>query len=1515
MKKLLLLVLLLSTFFGYAQYTLIPDANFEKALFDLGFDSGAPDGKVLTASISGITSLKINSRGIKDLTGIQDFTSLLGLTCSFNELSKLDISKNILLQSLDCDSNKLTTIDLSNNKDLQFIDCGNNLLTNLDISKQTVLTNLYCYINPFSVLDLTKNIKLLILDCYSNQLTNLDVSKNPSLRNLYCAYNFLTSLDVSKNTSLEHLDCGTNKLTNIDVSNNISLTGIRCNNNNLVTLNLKNRNNTNFYTTDLTSNPSLTCIQIDNKSFSDSKWSLNKDATASFSENCNKTAAAIAPPVITATGNQTYCPGTSLKIVQTISITNDPAEPDTDAIYIQVSTGYVNGQDKLTLANPTLHSNIATSWDATAGKLKLYSPTGNKIAYTDFVSAIKDVEFSNSSPNPTGTRNFSITIGQANYLPSTGHYYQFVPNIGITWTSAKPAAEALNYYGLKGYLATILSADEAQIAGEQAEGAGWIGGSDAAAEGTWRWVTGPEGLANGGLGIIFWNGLANGTTPNYAKWNNSEPNQYLGRPENYAHITASGVGITGSWNDLTNTGDLTGDFQPKGYIVEYGGMPGDPTLQISASTAMKMSQLTVTTPSAICFGEKTTLQASSTSGTINWYDAPIGGVLLQTGTSYTTPILNAATTYYVDNGCSARTPMIVPVNPLPNINPVVIPRQCDNDQDGIFVFNTTALESTLLNGLTNVVVTYFDSLDNPLKDSTGKLITSPFPATFSTKSQTIKAVVTDNSSLKCANKTNIQFIVDDLPEAFAVPATLTTACDDEPIPSNQDGKFPFNTSNIEATILGGQTGMKVSYFDKNGNPLSSPLPNPFLTSSQSVSVKVENTTNTSCFASTTLNFVVHPLPIVKDITIIQCDTDLIVDGKTFFNLTVKNADISSNSANETFTYYTSLNGATNAVPADLIPNELAFENTTPTLMDVWSRITDKLTACASIAKITLKVPATNIPPTYKIPFAAVCDDFLDVNGNNNANNNKRDGITTFDFSSTKGTILALLPVGQTYTINYYKNEADALAELNVISDVSNYRNIGYPNSQDIWIRIDSDLDNACYGLGPYLTLNVEALPTANAVTIPRQCDDNNDGIFPFNTSTLESDILKGQTNVMVTYFDQANNPLKDANGLLITSPFPTSFASKSQTIKAIVTNNTPQLCFDETRITFIVDVSPQAFQVPANLTTTCDDEPDPIDQDGKFAFDTSTFENTILGGQTGMVVQYYDSNNVLLPSPLPNPFVTNTQNITVKVENPINTICTATSILSFIVNPVPNIDLNIDGLDNELVCQNISTFFVTLDAGITDGSPTTDYDYIWTKDGANLGSNSPTLPVNEEGDYTVEVINKSGCSRIRTIKVTASNIASIDSVDVVDLTNINTVTVNVTGPGVYEYSLDEPNGFWQDSNFFNNVPAGIHVVYVNDKNGCGPVFQEIVLVGVPKFFTPNGDTYNDVWEIKGIVKYPQAEVQLFDRYGKYLTTLNTINKSWNGTYNGAPLPADDYWYILNLGNGKPEIKGHFSLKR
>jgi len=673
-------------------------------------------------------------------------------------------------------------------------------------------------------------------------------------------------------------------------------------------------------------------------------------------------------------------------------------------------------------------------------------------------------------------------------------------------------------------------------------------------------------------------------------------------------------------------------------------------------------------------------------------------------------------------------------------------------------------------------------------------------------------------------------------------------------------------------------------------------------------------------AETTLT--VFDLPVVKDITIRQCGVDL--SGISTFNLTVNNNDISSDFANETFTYYKTLAGANTADATQLITKPLAFTNTTPFLMPVWTRVVNK-NGCFRTAQITLQVLATQIPITYNRSFE-VCDDFLDVNGINNTNNDKRDGISTFDFSSVKTEIQAMLPTIGNYSITFYRNQVDALSELNAITDIGNYRNIGYPNTQTIWGRVDSDADNACYGLGPYVNLTVEKLPFANPVTIARQCDDNQDGIYNFDTSTLENILLGSNQSfpVTVTYFDASNNPLKDANGALITSPFPVTFVTPSQTIKAVVTNNTTLKCFDETTIQFIVDDLPEAFAIPSTLITTCDDEADPLTQDGRFAFDTSSFLSTIIGTQTGMNVYYYDQNNILIPSTnpnqLPNPFVTGTQNVKVVVENPINTSCTAAIIIPFIVNPLPNIDLNTDHSDDNLVCQNDPTFFIQIDAGIEDGTSPNDYAYVWEKDGAVIGGNTYTLPVNEEGLYSVEVINSSGCSRIRNIKVTASDVAYIDSIKIVDMTDVNTVTVNVTKSslGDYEYSIDEPTGPFQDSNFFDNVPAGIHDVYINDKNGCGPVTKAtIAVVGVPKFFTPNGDGFNDYWGVKGVnaTFNSKSIIYIYDRYGKLLKQwVPSTSDGWDGNFNGNPMLSDDYWYTIKLEDGR-EAKGHFSLKR
>ena len=168
--------------------THFPDDNFI-AYVELGCDKDH-DGTLSQDELNRVTELYVDHANIKELTGIELFPNLDKLDCKYNNLTRLDVSKNTKLTKLYCESNQLTGLDLSKNTALTELDCALNQLTGLDLSKNTALTVLYCE---------------------SNHLTSLDLSKNTELTKLYCALNQLTSLDLSKNTALTILGCSGNK--------------------------------------------------------------------------------------------------------------------------------------------------------------------------------------------------------------------------------------------------------------------------------------------------------------------------------------------------------------------------------------------------------------------------------------------------------------------------------------------------------------------------------------------------------------------------------------------------------------------------------------------------------------------------------------------------------------------------------------------------------------------------------------------------------------------------------------------------------------------------------------------------------------------------------------------------------------------------------------------------------------------------------------------------------------------------------------------------------------------------------------------------------------------------------------------------------------------------------------------------------------------------------------------------------------------------------------------------------
>lgn len=224
--------------------TTIPDNNFEAYLESINVGNGiVGDNLVLTQEIEKLTNLNIESKNITDLTGVSSFTNLIDLNVKDNNITEVDISQNKQLEVINLENNELLNVDFSKNFSLKSVNVGDNQISNLDVYFLTELETLQCYKNQITTINLVSNTKLLAFVANENQLQIVDVRANTNL----------VWLDVDDND--------------------------------LVSLTIKNDNNTKITQFSATGNANLTCIEVDEVSYSETNW-LQKDATANFSADC-----------------------------------------------------------------------------------------------------------------------------------------------------------------------------------------------------------------------------------------------------------------------------------------------------------------------------------------------------------------------------------------------------------------------------------------------------------------------------------------------------------------------------------------------------------------------------------------------------------------------------------------------------------------------------------------------------------------------------------------------------------------------------------------------------------------------------------------------------------------------------------------------------------------------------------------------------------------------------------------------------------------------------------------------------------------------------------------------------------------------------------------------------------------------------------------------------------------------------------------------------------------------------
>ncbi|MBC3847256.1 T9SS type B sorting domain-containing protein [Winogradskyella echinorum] len=625
---------------------------------------------------------------------------------------------------------------------------------------------------------------------------------------------------------------------------------------------------------------------------------------------------------------------------------------------------------------------------------------------------------------------------------------------------------------------------------------------------------------------------------------------------------------------------------------------------------------------------------------------------------------------------------------------------------------------------------------------------------------------------------------------------------------------------------------------------------------------------------------VYDIPVAHDVSdVVACD-DAGNDGLTTFDFTPKDSEALStqNPADYNVRYFESLEEANNR------ENEITFPYTNISdPQTIYVRVENSENPnCFDVTNFELDV--FNTPQIVQINNVEFCDNEDDP----------LDGIATIDLSELVPNIVG---TQENTEVTFHSSQDDADSKSNELP--MSYTNSN-PFNETIFIRIENTTNTTCYSTQSF-ELTVNDAPIANDITI-LQCDEDGipEGFTTFNISQFVEDIIDNNSNRNTQFYLSQNDAENQLNEITNPEAFDNFF--NPQIIYTRVTNtNTGCVSYSEISLEVSLTSSNNAS------IQLCDTDGN---EDGFMSFNLNDTNAIVLAGApAGLNLQYFETyeDALIETNSLASTF-TNTipynQTIYARVENA--NACYGISQIELTVLELPNIETEAE----THYCLNFFPETIVLDGGVINDLPN-NYSYLWS-----TGEDTATIEVNAPGNYTVRVFNANNCFKDRTITVLPSNIATITDVEIIDASQNNSISVLVSGEGDYEFAIDDSNGPYQDSNTFSNLQPGLYTVFVRDKNNCGISEELVSVIGFPKFFTPNDDSKNDYWQVKGISSQFQANssIFIFNRHGKLLKELDPLSAGWDGTYNGEKMPTSDYWFKVILEDGRT-YTSHFTLKR
>ncbi len=631
-------------------------------------------------------------------------------------------------------------------------------------------------------------------------------------------------------------------------------------------------------------------------------------------------------------------------------------------------------------------------------------------------------------------------------------------------------------------------------------------------------------------------------------------------------------------------------------------------------------------------------------------------------------------------------------------------------------------------------------------------------------------------------------------------------------------------------------------------------------------------------------------------------------------------------------YFNNITDAQNNNTANALTNP--YTNTTPfTNEDIYVRIHNTTDPGICFAVTQFKLSVTNLPKPNQASDYIECENDLIGFFNN------------YILASKDAEILGSLPISQ-YKVTYHTTLTGA--QTDSFTDLID-KNIPYKNTtineQTIYIRVENvDNINCSVISTPTSTtfkpfkLVVNPLPIiVNNPAEIKQCDINGDLTTTINLTQAQISISNNHLNETFKYYVSEADANSDSREIVNPINHITSNGDVIW-VRTISSKN----CFKVSKLNIIVSFTPNIIYNKEFIT--CDDFLDingnntvsNNDKDGVSNFNLSKAITEIkelfpiplrnnlevllfetindrdaVVNQINDVTNYRNINIPAFPS----------QSIYIKIINKINNDCTGLGEFSIKVNPLPDFDIT----SPQITCLNAPSF---IEAEAPDGN----YNYEWRKNGnLNIIGTNQQLNITNGGIYEVTAINTvTNCGRSKTIVINESIIATINQNDVtiVDDSENNSISINNNGNnlgiGDYEFALQNEDKrlvhSFQDEPFFENLQGGIYTILVRDKNNCGVAQLDVSVLEFPKFFTPNADGINDLWNVKGASTsfYPQSSMYIFDRYGKTITSLQINGEGWNGLYNGKMLPSNDYWFKITLTDLNGNIinrQGNFSLLR